>query len=119
MEQIYTKDGLHTYQWESRATWAQIDCGVNPDIDTYCVLGLANEVGELLGKIKKLFRDKNGDFSEEDRESVKQELGDVLWYWTQIATSFGLTIDEIAEANLTKVLDRQRRGVLGGSGDNR
>ena len=119
MEQIYSKTRLTDYQEKSRATWAQIDCGVNPDIDVYCALGLANEVGELLGKIKKLFRDKDGKFSDADRESIKQELGDVLWYWTQIATGFGLTIDEIAGANLVKLQDRQRRGVIGGSGDKR
>ena len=41
-------------------------------------LGLVNEAGEFAGKIKKIFRDKGGEFSPEDKEALKGELGDVL-----------------------------------------
>lgn len=53
------------------------------------------------------------------RDSIAAELGDVLWYTAALATEFGLDLREIAEANLAKLEDRQRRGVIGGSGDNR
>jgi hypothetical protein len=43
----------------------------------------------------------------------------VLWYVAQLATELGLDLDRIAEANLEKLLSRQRRGVLSGSGDDR
>jgi NTP pyrophosphatase (non-canonical NTP hydrolase) len=43
----------------------------------------------------------------------------VLWYVSQIASELGLELEEIAEANLEKLLSRQRRGVLSGSGDER
>ena len=52
-------------------------------------------------------------------EKIKQELGDILWYLTQIATGFGLSLEEIMLANLGKLADRAKRGVIGGSGDNR
>lgn len=107
------------YQQDSRLTWRQIDTGVSPEIDVYCVLGLLNEAGELAGKVKKLFRDKQGFVSEEDREAIKQELGDVMWYLSQIATSFGLGLSDIMQANIGKITDRQQRGVIGGNGDNR
>jgi NTP pyrophosphatase (non-canonical NTP hydrolase) len=43
----------------------------------------------------------------------------VLWYVSQIASELELELEEIAEANLEKLLSRQRRGVLSGSGDDR
>jgi NTP pyrophosphatase (non-canonical NTP hydrolase) len=50
---------------------------------------------------------------------MAKELGDVLWYVSQIASELGLELEEIAQANLEKLLSRQRRGVLSGSGDER
>ncbi len=50
---------------------------------------------------------------------MSTELGDVLWYVAQLASELDLNLDEIAQANLDKLLSRQRRGVLSGSGDER
>jgi NTP pyrophosphatase (non-canonical NTP hydrolase) len=85
----------------------------------YPTLGLTNEAGEVAGKIKKVFRDKDGIISDETREALKAELGDVLWYLSQTATELGLSLDEIAEYNIAKLLDRQARGKIQGDGDNR
>lgn len=86
---------------------------------TYPTLGLLNEAGELAGKVKKIFRDKGGKISPEDREALKYELGDVLWYLAQIATELELSLQEIAEANLEKLFSRQERGKIQGDGDYR
>ncbi len=102
------------YQRESRKTWSVIHTDHSI---VYPTLGLTNEAGEVAGKIKKIFRDRNGEISAEDREALKGELGDVLWYLTQICTELDLTLEEVAEANLVKLLSRQARGVLGGDGD--
>ena len=85
----------------------------------YPTLGLTNEVGEVAGKIKKVFRDKDGIISDETREALKAELGDVLWYLAQVATELNLSLDEVAEHNIAKLLDRQARGKIRGDGDNR
>lgn len=85
----------------------------------YPALGLADESGEVLGKIKKIFRDKGGEISNEDRQALKKELGDVLWYLTQICTELDLTLESVAEANTEKLLSRLERGRLQGSGDDR
>src|SRR5258706_9370786 len=85
----------------------------------YPTLGLVNEAGEVAGKIKKVFRDKDGEISEETRSALKAELGDVLWYMAQVATELGLTFDEIAEYNIAKLMDRLERGKIKGDGDNR
>ena len=46
----------------------------------YASLALAGETGEVAEKIKKIWRDKNKQVSSEDKEEIKKELGDVLWY---------------------------------------
>lgn len=85
----------------------------------YPTLGLTNEAGEVAGKIKKIFRDKNGVIGDAEREMLKSELGDVLWYLAQICTELELSLDEVAEHNLAKLLSRLERGTIGGEGDNR
>ena len=104
------------YQTKSRLTAKYPAIG--HDI-IYPTLGLVNEAGEVAGKIKKVFRDKDGVISEETREALKAELGDVLWYLAQVSTELNLSLDEIAEYNLAKLLDRQARGKIQGDGDNR
>jgi NTP pyrophosphatase (non-canonical NTP hydrolase) len=107
---------FNDYQTKSRKTAGYPAIG-HPVI--YPVLGLANEAGEVAGKIKKVFRDKEGQINDETREALKAELGDVLWYLAQVATELDLTLDEIAEYNIDKLMDRLERGKIQGDGDNR
>jgi NTP pyrophosphatase (non-canonical NTP hydrolase) len=107
-------DTFTIYQRESRKTWSVIRTDHSI---VYPTLGLTNEAGEVAGKIKKIFRDRDGEISDADREALKQELGDVLWYLTQICTELDLTLEEVAEANLVKLFSRQARGKIGGDGD--
>jgi NTP pyrophosphatase (non-canonical NTP hydrolase) len=85
----------------------------------YPALGLAGEAGEVAEHAKKALRDDGGEVSEQRRAAMAKELGDVLWYVSQLASELGLDLDEIAQVNLDKLLSRQRRGVLSGSGDER
>jgi NTP pyrophosphatase (non-canonical NTP hydrolase) len=85
----------------------------------YPALGLAGEAGEIAEHAKKAIRDDAGTVSDERRAAMAKELGDVLWYVAQLASELDLDLNEIAEANLRKLLSRQRRGVLSGSGDDR
>ncbi|MBX2998315.1 MAG: nucleoside triphosphate pyrophosphohydrolase family protein [Caldilineaceae bacterium] len=105
---------FNTYQRESRRTWNLIH---TDHAIVYPTLGLVNEAGEVAGKVKKIFRDKNGLIGEEDRQALKGELGDVLWYLTQICTELDLTLAEVAAANLDKLFSRLERGKIGGEGD--
>lgn len=104
------------YQQRSRRTWQRVHTD-HPIV--YPTLGLVNEAGELAGKVKKIFRDKQGVISESDRDALKYELGDVLWYLTQIATELELSLDEIAQANIDKLASRLERNQIQGEGDYR
>ena len=107
---------ISEYQELSRRTATYPDAGENI---IYPTLGLAGEAGEVAEKVKKLLRDDGGVLSAERRDALAGELGDVLWYVAQVATEAGLDLDEIAQGNLDKLLSRQQRGVLSGSGDRR
>jgi NTP pyrophosphatase (non-canonical NTP hydrolase) len=104
------------YQSKSRITAKYPPIG-HPVI--YPTLGLTNEAGEVAGKIKKIFRDKGGVIGEVEREALKGELGDVLWYLAQLCTELDLSLDDVAAHNLEKLFSRMERGKIGGDGDNR
>jgi NTP pyrophosphatase (non-canonical NTP hydrolase) len=104
------------YQSESRKTAIYPGQGESP---IYPILGLCGETGEIAEKYKKVLRDKEGEIDGSARDALAKELGDVLWYLAQIATEIGIPLNTIATLNLAKLADRQSRGVLGGSGDNR
>ncbi len=107
---------LSDYQARSRATAVYPGAGDNL---LYPTLGLCGEAGEVAEKVKKMVRDDGGVLSDERRAALSAELGDVLWYVAQLATEAGLELDAVAGANLEKLLSRQRRSVLAGSGDDR
>jgi len=104
------------YQKKSRKTAIYPKQGNN---FIYPALGLASESGEVIGKFKKILRDKNGLIDEADKDDLEKELGDVLWYLTQIATELNIDLDKIASGNIEKLLARQNKGTLMGEGDKR
>jgi NTP pyrophosphatase (non-canonical NTP hydrolase) len=83
----------------------------------YTILGLVGEAGEIPNKWKKYFRD---DVDLDDvKKTIGAELGDALWYLSQLCTELGITLEELAQSNLDKLSSRKERGVLSGSGDDR
>ncbi len=107
---------LKEYQEKSRKTALYPNVGKN---FIYPVIGLSGETGEVSEKIKKVIRDKGGIIDQETKESIKKELGDVLWYVSQLATELELSLDDIASSNIEKLYSRLDRGVINGNGDNR
>jgi NTP pyrophosphatase (non-canonical NTP hydrolase) len=102
----------------------------------YPALGLCGEAGEIAEKVKKWIRDEGGpnfgitryegdgrgfraDLREERREALLKELGDPLWYIAALAADLGYTLQDVVNANETKLTSRKERGVIKGSGDNR
>lgn len=71
-------------------------------------LGLIGEVGELLKAVHN-----------QDAKKVTKELGDVLWSLSEIASVFGVKLDEVAQANIQKLKSREEQDKIQGSGDDR
>jgi len=86
----------------------------------YAAIALAEEVGELCGKVKKMMR---GDFDDQTQDEIMasmiKEGGDALWYLSYFFAQLDIPLSRVAEANLAKLADRKARGVIKGSGDDR
>lgn len=85
----------------------------------YYTLGLTGEAGEIAEKVKKVVRNHGGDFAKLDRDDIKKELGDVLWYLAMLAKTFDIKLDDVAQTNIAKLADRAQRDVIKSTGDNR
>ena len=85
----------------------------------YLSLGLVGEAGEVAEKVKKVIRDKGGVFDKESKNAIKKELGDVLWYLSNLCTEFNFNLDDVALLNLEKLKLRAAKGKISGSGDDR
>jgi NTP pyrophosphatase (non-canonical NTP hydrolase) len=83
------------------------------------ILGLVGEAGEVAERIKKIYRDQNGDFSKLDKTGTMKEMGDVLWYIATLADALGISLNEIAELNASHLKRRAANGLIQGSGSDR
>ena len=108
-------NNFNSYQKQSSQT-AVYD---SVDLVIYPALGLFSEAGEVAGKVKKVLRDKGGNFLPEDKLEIADELGDVLWYCAMLAKEVDMNLGRIMEDNLDKLADRKARNRLQGDGDNR
>ena len=84
----------------------------------YTALGLCGEAGEVAEKVKKMIRDEI-QLDAKYRGKLARELGDVLWYVANLAHEVGISLNEVAIRNITKLQSRSKRNVLQGDGDNR
>ena len=105
-----------TYQKKARETAQYPNIGSN---FIYPTLGLVGESGEVAEKVKKVIRDKQGIFDEESRNAIKKELGDVLWYISNLSSEFNFNFEDVALENLDKLKKRSLFGKISGSGDDR
>lgn len=102
----------------------------------YPALGLAEEAGEVCGKIAKFIRKHGGtepmtvryelenkvtvtDDELKFRKDLSKELGDAMWMVAELCTVYGLDLGEVMAENIEKLEDRLNRGVIVGEGDNR
>jgi len=85
----------------------------------YPALGMNGEAGEVAEKVKKILRDQDGVWNDQNQQQIKKEIGDVLWYCAALAEEFHLELDDIAKTNIEKLQDRVKRNKIHGNGDNR
>ena len=69
-------------------------------------MGLCGETGEVVDYIKKGMY--HGHIL--DKKKLSEELGDVMWYLTNIATNFGIPFDYILDENIKKLEERYPEG---------
>lgn len=77
----------------------------NASLEAHALHGLASELGEIHGIFQKAYQGH-----EVDKLEVKKELGDLLWFIAELATSAGWTLDEIASLNIAKLMKRYPKG---------
>ncbi len=106
-------------KYQQKALKTRLMKADDPNLMYYLALGLTGEAGEIANKLKKIIRDHDGDGATIDKDDIKGELGDVLWYLANLADIIGISFDDVATYNAEKLASRKERGVLGGSGDNR
>jgi len=81
------------------------------------VFGLLEEAGEVAGVFKRVFR---GDYNaDQAAQKLFFELGDILWYLSQVASDNNWTLSDIAKENINKLESRKLRNALLGNGDTR
>ena len=105
-----------TYQLKARKTAQYPNLNSN---NIYPTLGLVGEAGEVAEKVKKVLRDNKGIFDEKAKDGIKKELGDVLWYISNLCTELNFNLEDVALQNLEKLKLRADKGMISGSGDDR
>lgn len=106
-------------EYQNRAHTTSLNTVIGEDRLLYPLLGVLSEAGEVAGKVKKVYRDNGGVFTDATKYTLSHELGDVLWGLSEICTQLGIPLELVAQRNLDKLADRAARGVIGGSGDER
>lgn len=70
------------------------------------LMGCSGEAGEALDIMKKhLFQGHSLN-----RDEIIKELGDQLWYISETATGLGISLSEIADKNIQKLIARYPSG---------
>lgn len=113
MKRITTEE----YQDFTLSTWIGSDDPVASELRVIC--GVAEEAGEVAGKVKKWHRGDYGDDVESFRRDIQAEMGDLLWYVAMLHNHYDMTMEDSMIANVEKLVDRQSRKVIQGSGDDR
>ena len=118
---------LNEYQEKAMST-----CLPSCNNFAYMSLGLVSEVGELAGKVAKAVRKEEITLFGNDLYCGKQlpedggaelhngligEIGDVLWFVSGICKVLGLSLEDVADANLAKLAERKKNGTIIGNGD--
>ncbi len=98
------KSPLSLQAYQTRADEANQFKG-KPDALSQLRFGLIGEVGGLLAAVKKSYR----DFGTAQQGVVKEELGDCLWYLTEVAVGYGHTLPVVGAAGLDEL--QRRFGV--------
>jgi len=94
---------IKAYQDEAKRTIQKSKA--SPNLDEFMhYFGIVGEVGSVISELKKRVRDDKGYIY--FKEKLQEELGDVLWYISAIASLNDLDLEQIAKVNLSKIKER-------------
>ncbi|GAC1644170.1 MAG: nucleoside triphosphate pyrophosphohydrolase family protein [Acidobacteriaceae bacterium] len=114
---------MKTFREYSDAVWSFASYPARGDNLIYPALGLSGESGEVAEKIKKLWRNEGqtgaSGLSEQKKQELVKELGDVLWYVNAMCRELGVELEQVAAVNAAKLSDRAARNVIKSEGDER
>lgn len=68
-------------------------------------LGITGEAGDVASCIKKTFAQDN-----DQKEGIKENLGDMLWYTAMICNFFNWDLEEVLKGNVDKLAKRYPQG---------
>jgi len=119
MTDLWSGNMTSINEYQLQAHKNSLNASIHGDKLLYAAIGIGDEAGEVLGKFKKLHRDKKGVIDQEFKDALVKELGDVLWYIAELCTHLDIPLSRVAALNLEKCKGRKERGTLHGSGDNR
>jgi NTP pyrophosphatase (non-canonical NTP hydrolase) len=68
-------------------------------------MGLSGESGEFSEIVKKIFF-QGHDLTEEKKEAMAKELGDVAWYLALACDQMGFLLGDILDLNIAKLRER-------------
>ena len=84
---------------------------INVPLLLTAMIGMTSEAGEAQEIIKKvLFQGK--PYTEETRQHLIKELGDVIWYWTNACNALQIDPNEVIAGNVTKLEARYPGGMF-------
>ncbi|HQR07023.1 MAG TPA: nucleoside triphosphate pyrophosphohydrolase family protein [Gemmatales bacterium] len=97
---------INHYQLAAMRTCIHIYGSVDHKALAWNALGLTGEAGEVADEIKKVI----GHGHELNKDKLKKELGDVLWYIAALCNDLGLAMGDVAQANIDKLKERYPDG---------
>jgi NTP pyrophosphatase (non-canonical NTP hydrolase) len=87
------------------------DNKINMSLMLTAIIGMTSEAGEAQEIMKKvLFQGK--PFTEDTRQHLKKELGDVIWYWINACNALQLDPNEVVAENVKKLEARYPGGTF-------
>mgnify|MGYP003420264108 CR=1 FL=1 len=116
---------MNNKEYQEKARTTAIYPGVgevkngNTSALSYLTLGLNGEAGEIAEKVKKLLRDKDSVIDENFKSLLIKEVGDCIWYCSNLCDELGYSISDAMQINIDKLYSRQKRDKIKGSGDER
>lgn len=73
--------------------------------ESHALFGMASEVGEVLGIYQKSYQGH-----EIDESDVINELGDLMWFISEFCTVNDISLNDVMELNIEKLLKRYPEG---------